>query len=193
MKKLIVALLLLISCSSFAQQVYTSSGKAVNARKQQKRDKGFDTDKLIFGGWFGAQFGTVTSVNISPIVGYKISERFAAGIGVGYQYFNYKDNYEKDNVLQLSVWGRYKITDQIFAHVEPQNIIASYKIDAPNGYYDKGQISYNKFLVGGGYRTPITERSSFTIMLLYDVLQDVNNPNPNKAAITPMMGFNIGF
>ena len=188
MKKLVVTLLLFLSNYSFAQQVYTSSGKAVNARKQQKRDKGFDTDKLIYGGWLSLQFGDVTNVYVPITVGYKLTDKFAAGIGVGYQYTKYKIEDEKQNTVSLSAWARYKITDQIFAHIEPQMFNVSYK-----GYGYSGNLTYNTFLVGGGYKTPISERLSLVIMLLYDILQDVNNPNPNKANITPMMGFNIGF
>lgn len=188
MKKLVVTLLLFLSYSSFAQQVYTSSGKAVNARKQQKRDKGFDTDKLIYGGWLGLQFGDVTNVYVPITVGYKLTDKFAAGIGVGYQYTKYKIKDEKQNTVSLSAWARYKITDQIFVHIEPQMFNVTQK-----AYGDTYKFSYNTFLVGGGYRTPITERASVSLMLLYDVLQDANNPNPNKENITPIMGFNIGF
>jgi len=47
------------------------------------------TDKLTFGGNFGATFGTVTYVNLSPQVGYKVTERFIPGISATYIY--YKD------------------------------------------------------------------------------------------------------
>jgi hypothetical protein len=190
MKKTLLILALLANISAFAQEVYTSSGKPVNARKQQQKEKGFDRDKLIFGGWFGAQFGTVTSLNISPIIGYKLSDKFSAGVGVGYRYDKYKNYYGQGlnltyHAMQLSAWARYLITDEIFAHVEPQHF--QYTVTEPT----KETISVPVLLVGAGYKTPMSARSSFVIMLLYDVLQDQNSPYGTN--ITPMMGFNVGF
>lgn len=187
MKKLVLVMMLFFSNYSFAQQVYTSSGKPATIRKQQ-RDKGFNPDNMVYGGWLSLQFGDVTNVYVPLTVGYKLTEKFASGIGIGYQYTNYKIEDEKQNTISFSAWARYKITDQIFVHVEPQTFHVSYK-----GYGYSGSLNYNTFLVGGGYRTPVTERASISLMLLYDVLQEVNNPNPNKANIIPMMGFNIGF
>ena len=46
-------------------------------------------DDIFLGGNVGATFGTVTLVNISPMIGYKFTDRTIAGISLTYQY--YKD------------------------------------------------------------------------------------------------------
>lgn len=192
-----------------AQEVYTSSGRR-NGYKQ-KKDNGFDASKLIFGGGLGLSFGNVTSISVSPVVGYRITDNFSAGIGIGYQYFRVKDFFElynaknnqyqyydyKSSVYSGSVWARYLIWDNIFAHAEYQHNILrfhDYKYD-PGGSGDivsfKTDYTVPCLLVGGGYRQPITENSSLVIMILYDVLQDKYSPYRNT--VDYRIGFNIGF
>jgi hypothetical protein len=49
-------------------------------------------DKLYFGGGLGFSGNSSwVTFSISPIVGYKITERLSAGVGISYQYTNYKD------------------------------------------------------------------------------------------------------
>lgn len=192
-----------------AQEVYNSSGR--RGGYKQEKNKGFDASRLIYGGGLGLSFGTVTSISVSPIVGYRITDNFSAGIGLGYQYFRVKDFFElynaKNNQYQYydyktsaysgSVWARYLIWENIFAHAEYQHNIFrfhDYQYD-PAGSGDivsfKTDITVPCLLVGGGYRQPITENSSFVIMILYDVLQDKYSPYRNT--VDYRIGFNIGF
>lgn len=93
--KYIVSVLMLCLGISFAnaQEVYTSSGRNVHAKKE-KKVTGFDPSRLIIGGGIIASFGTgYTDAGISPIVGYAITDHFAAGIGIGYEYFSIQNAY----------------------------------------------------------------------------------------------------
>ena len=56
---------------------------------QFEQDKPSFKDRLFFGGGFGLTVGSVTHVDISPMVGYRITDRFSAGIGLSYQYYKY--------------------------------------------------------------------------------------------------------
>src|SRR5687768_12934957 len=51
--------------------------------------------KLTFGGNFGAQFGQVTFVDVSPLVGYRATDKLTVGIGGTYNFldFRYTDQY----------------------------------------------------------------------------------------------------
>lgn len=62
-------------------------------------------DRIVVGGNLGAQFGSSTYIEVSPIVGYKVTDKFTAGIGFSYQYFseNYNDPYFVD--YKASVYG----------------------------------------------------------------------------------------
>ena len=66
----LASILLFISSSSFAQK---------------------NTDsKFYWGGNLGLMFGTYTIIDISPEVGYKVTERFHVGTGLTYTYYKYK-------------------------------------------------------------------------------------------------------
>src|SRR4051812_19850474 len=96
MKKIIIMLVAcLFFASSYAQEVYNSSGR-IKPRKQ-KKETGFSTDRLIFGGAGGLSFGDVTSIYIAPLVGYKLTDRFAAGVSFGYNYLRAKTPYTNLN------------------------------------------------------------------------------------------------
>src|SRR6476619_3158049 len=74
------------------------------AQEDPEPKKGFDKDKLFFGGNFGLSFGDYTLINISPQIGYRFNKWIAAGTGLNfiyssirYRYYpsidDYKNNY----------------------------------------------------------------------------------------------------
>jgi len=100
-KRLLIVLLSILAISAFAQD-------------EEEGQKGFDKNKLFFGGTFGASFGSYTFVNVSPQVGYRFNKFFAAGAGVNFIYssvkydygsaaLNYKNEY---GVVGLNIFGR---------------------------------------------------------------------------------------
>ena len=70
-------LLILLSAFQINAQTLTESDEPT---KKPKKD--FDIlDKLVLGGSFGAAFGDITFIDISPTVGYLVSDNFLLGIG----------------------------------------------------------------------------------------------------------------
>ncbi len=211
MKRLLVVILICIGFSASSQEVYTSSGKPANARKRQQEEKGFDASKLIFGGGLALGFGTVTNLGISPVVGYRITDNFAAGISLGYQYNRiknfwsiqdpvtgaYKNIHYKASILSGGVWTRYVVWQNIFAHAEYEHNLLTYNEPAydQNGSGNivekKTKLDAPALLLGGGFRQPMTENSSFVISALYDVLQHEYSPYGNQLFFR--FGFNVGF
>lgn len=216
MKQILTFLLLslfFVGAASAQEEVYSSSGKPLNrTKKNVKDDRLIDPSRIIVGGWglFGIGSG-VTNVGITPILGYRITENFSAGIGFGYQYLRIKDYFlvytgissSESRPLNAhfyspSVWARHVIWSNIFAHAEYEHNISSYK-EHTNDFtqYPPPPLTINKtvnvpcLLLGGGLRQPVGERSSFVFMALYDVLQNVNSPYHNTIAIR--VGFNFGF
>lgn len=213
MKKLLIIILLqAFTFSIFAQDVYTSSGRSANAKKKQEK-KGFDPSRLIIGGGLGLAFGNVTNISVSPIVGYRLTERLAAGVGLGYQYVRIKDYWVitdlqtaqdrfypyKASIYSASVWTRFVVWNNLFLHAEYEHNFMSFKeydydynVSYPYPIVDKN-VNYNapSVLLGAGYRAPVSPRASFTVMALYDVLQDKYSPYQNS--IFFRFGFNVGF
>jgi hypothetical protein len=175
--------------------------------------KGFDKDKLIFGGGLGLSFGDVTSIAVAPTIGYRITDDFAAGIGLGFQYYRVKDFFEvyngtgyeyfplKSTFFYPSVWARYVVFRNFFVHTEFEYDLQHFKVyDAyidPNtglfGAPTSHSIDYKSpaLLVGAGIRQPISDRASFVLIALYDVIQNKYSPYRNR--IDFRIGLNIGF
>ena len=206
-----LSLLLLIlfstAATTFAQRVYTSSGKPAKAQKNNSAEsKGFDPDRLVFGGGLSAGFGTYTNIGISPIVGYRITDHFMAGVGLGYQYFRvrnglvnpqggYQDS--KLNVFTPSVWARYAFLENFFAQAEYEYNAITYNDLAfdPNGSGNvitvNRKVSVPAVLVGGGLRQRITDRSSLLLTVLFNVYKSDIQIYPNGPIFR--VGFNVGY
>ena len=225
MKRTVLGLLLCLAyITTQAQEIYNSSGRAGKPKyRENAQKKGFDAKRLIFGGGlgFGAGSGTL-AFSISPIVGYRITDNFAAGISLGYQYYKAKDvipvlnyqtaNYDyydyKSTTVSTGAWLRYIIWENIFLHAEYEHNFLSYKdyYSDYNGVYTE-KVRYNIpcLLLGGGYRQPVGDHLSFVIMGLYDVLQNIphntiTDAAGNKYSLSPYanrvdirIGVNIGF
>lgn len=204
MKRLTLILLtILLGTAAQSQQVYNSSGGNKYTKKKKQDAKGFDPQKLIIGGGLGLGFGTVTTVNVSPIVGYRFTEKFAAGVGIGYNYVKSKNffrygnqNFDyKASIYSASAWGRYLVFNNVFAQVEyEQNFIhfSDYEFDNV-GNIREVKVKYNApaLLVGAGLRQPVSDRASLTVMVLYDVIQ--NKYSPYYGVPVYRVGFNVGF
>ncbi len=145
----------------------------------------FDPSKIYYGGNIGLQFGTITLFDFSPLAGYKITEKFSAGLGMTYLYYSYKDQYIdfNTNVYGGRVFGRFYPTETLFLHSEYEMLNME--------TFDKFQSRTNvpSLMVGGGYRQPLGENSGAIIMILYNLLEGPYTPYTNPII---RMGFTVG-
>ena len=166
-------------------------------------------DRLFFGGNLGLMAGgSYTDIEVSPTVGYYITPRLSAGIGITYEYYNNRyhwydtktGDYER---YETHVWGGRLFTNyviinnmndwiplglnfRIFAHAEYEALS-----------YEKGFLSYgaqgreilHSFLVGGGLRFPMGKRSSMNLTVLWNLNSSLNNIYGSGPIIR--MGFNF--
>lgn len=134
----------------------------------------FDPARLTYGGNFGATFGTVTYVDISPLIGYHITDELISGVGLTYIY--YRQRFSPTFVYQTNLYGgrifsQYSILPNVFLHGE---------IEALNfDYYDflagENTRAWSVSpLAGVGYSQPLGNRGSIRIMALYAFSS--NNP-----------------
>lgn len=76
-------------------------------------------DRIFFGGDLGLQFGNLTYIDVSPLVGYKITDKLHAGIGPTYIYYKYKDAYLNANInLWWTCIWKILVMDNLFVHSE---------------------------------------------------------------------------
>ena len=147
-------------------------------------------DRLFYGGNVGLNFGTVTYIYLAPTIGYKITEEFGAGIGPSYSYL--KDKRYANYIYETDTYG-----GRIFAQyrVHPKAILyGEYEVinaEVPNLLQTKLiRTNIESILLGGGYVTPISDRSSFVIMGLWNF-----SPSQYSLYENPIIraGVNLGF
>ncbi|MEY2792143.1 MAG: hypothetical protein RJA76_135 [Bacteroidota bacterium] len=97
MKKWYVLFILLFTGFSYLSMAQDSVViKEEGAQEDLDREKDVSElsfrERLHFGGGIpGLSFGTYTSVGLSPMAGYQLSNNTIVGLGITYQYFSYKD------------------------------------------------------------------------------------------------------
>jgi len=139
-------------------------------------------DKIFVGGGLGAQFGDITSIELSPVVGYKLTERFHTGVGFTYRYFeDTRFNYST-NIYGGNLFGRFLITENIFAHAEYEALYGEWE-------FDREPYIINSVFLGGGFMQQFGN-SFATIMLLYNINDSAFNPYSNPIL---RLGFGVGF
>ena len=128
-------------------------------------------DRLYIGGNLGLMFGSTTLIELSPQVGYRLTERFIPGLGITYIYQNYRYNnirYE-NSVYGGSIFSKYFLTEKLFGHVEYEMLNVEF-IDLYLSQIDRKWIS--SFYIGGGYSQPIGQRGFAQVMILFELIQD---------------------
>lgn len=122
-------------------------------------------DRLFFGGGLGFSTDNVaTVISLSPIVGYMITQNLSAGVGVQYQYINYKFFDLSVNNYGGNIFTRYNI-NQFFGQIE-YNLM---NMEIPTTADSDVRVNVDRLLVGGGISQPLGSRARVNIVGFYDV------------------------
>ncbi|AEL26360.1 hypothetical protein [Cyclobacterium marinum] len=147
------------------------------------------SDRLYFGGNFSLQLGRITYIDISPLAGAMITEKYSAGVGATYQYYNNKNYIDgMSHVYGGRIFNRYNIFRQIFLHAEYESL----NLEVP--YLDSNnEVTYYREWVpalfgGAGYFVPFGVRGGMNIMALYNFSYDNKRSNYNEPYV-----FRVGF
>ncbi|KQS32861.1 hypothetical protein [Dyadobacter sp. Leaf189] len=136
-------------------------------------------DRLRAGGGFGLSLGTFTNINLSPMVGYELTEKLVAGVGVTYMFFKqrYFDSYSYYGGKGFFMYNVIKPVNLI-AELEPLNVV---------GNYQKRQWIVSPML-GAAYSVPtggrIAKAVHFTLLYNLNYYNQVDNSAGPAAAIT---------
>ena len=144
-------------------------------------------DKVYGGGGLGLQFGQVTFINIAPVVGYKFTPRYSAGIGIEYIYFGYKPapslpTYSQ-NIYGGNVFNRFLVTDFLFLHAEYEVLNSNW-----DTYFADKRFWIENYWVGGGLRQQVGN-SSMYLMVLKNLADNKYSPFPDPQI---RIGINLG-
>ena len=112
-------------------------------------------------------------MDASPFVGYRLTQKYSAGIGAKYIYRGFPEQNINLSYYGGNLFSRYQLTRNFLAHVEYELL----------NVYETRPISLNfgertlasMFYIGGAYSTSIGGNATVQIMLLYDLINDYND------------------
>jgi hypothetical protein len=207
MKKLFqLSLMILVLLFAFSNDTYAQRSK--KKKKKSTTDQYFDESgslktKLWYGGGFtlgysGGTFERFFQIGISPMVGYKITDKLSAGPRVSFVYTNYRVQFGNDVLTanpvswDAGVFARYRIIPMIFAQIEYQfeNDIQGFDLNSGNEL-ETIRRKRSNFLAGLGYTT-----SSAGSLLGWEILLLYNTTLPQNVLESPFiirMGLTYNF
>ena len=135
-------------------------------------------DKVYFGGDVQLQFGTISVINISPVMGYKVTETTSFGIGPVYERYS-------NGISSTQVYGGRLIAKQILGEVfigqaEYEDLVIK----------SNTKSRLQRFLVGGGYREHLGGNIYAQLIFLWDVTH--TNKSYNSSPLVYRGGITIG-
>lgn len=148
-------------------------------------------ERLYFGGNFGLQFGTITNIEVSPILGYRVTDDFSAGLGVTYIYYKFDGNgiNFESNIYGGRAFARQRLTDQFFLHGEYESLNLEFYDPFENAIIREWVPG---MFLGGGFFQPIGRNAGFSAMALYNVIYD-DFKSPYNSPLVIRAGFTVGF
>lgn len=170
------------------------------AQRSKKKKKKTETDEYFDEGgswkhklWYGTgvnlnysgnNFRKVFTFGLSPMVGYKITDKFSVGPRIALTYSNYKFDTPSGVInsspvsWDVGVFSRYKILPFIFSHIEYQyenaaifrtNNAGDLLLDPMTNKLIIDRKKRNNFLAGLGYSSAGGGLFGYEILALYNV------------------------
>lgn len=134
------------------------------------------SQRLFFGGNLGLQFGTITDIQVAPVIGVWLLPRLAVAIGPDYRYYKYQNDrtaiYGGKSYMQFVVIKNINTflpigaNTGVFLHIEDEllSLKSSFWKNPP---VFSERFNINTVLGGGGISQQIGRRSSMDLTLLW--------------------------
>lgn len=162
---------------------------------QEMDEKPSFKDRMFTGGGLGMSFSSYSDyLSVSPLIGFKITNKLATGIGFQYRYTNYKTVSPRvsTNDYGASPFVRYNVYNPIFLHTEYEYLNYQF-INAG----EKLRKSYGSLMTGGGLFQPFGGRAGLFILALYNLTyRNPNSPYDYSPYSSPWVlraGVTVGF
>lgn len=184
-----------------ANQEQTTSPTPNNQPQKQKPKKERPSElsemnfwqRLTFGGNFGfAGFGNdVLTADVSPLVGYRASEKVTVGLAGSYTYYRVRFRVNGQNLVSESnfygarAFAQYFFIPEIFAMVDLEGLNGRFFDNSQDVFRRDWQFSP---LVGAGLRQSFSNRGGFFFALLYNL-----NYNPDTSFRNTPWVSRVGF
>jgi hypothetical protein len=156
--------------------ILTTSLSAVSAQSVREEAPPLK-ERLFFGGNIGLQFGTITDIQVAPVVGLWVLPRLAVALGPDYHFFKYQN-------LQTNIYGGKAYMEfvifqninkfipmgsntGIFIHIEDELLSLESAFWKEQNTYTSERFYINTILAGPGLSQQIGRRASLNIMFLW--------------------------
>jgi len=148
-------------------------------------------DRLWFGGGLNFGLGTVTAIQVDPVIGYKADKKGRYSVGLGFSYWYYRDNRFSPpfsfSSVGYRVFNRFRVIPPLFLHAEFLHLNRPlYNINLEQ----TRSTWVPHLLVGAGYMQRVGGNSSIYLQVLYEVLQHPNSVYRGLAG--PILGGGVG-
>ena len=157
--------LLMLSLAAQAQ----NDSLYVRRQNQLPAQKPSFFEKVTLGGNFGLSLGNPMQINISPLFGYRFTNKFVAGAGPSFIYTRIKAYGQKieNSVLGGRLFAQYTLFQNFAARGEYEYLSIQYPVFNGTDYTKQREWVSNPML-GASYIIPIGKKSSFGITALYN-------------------------
>jgi hypothetical protein len=173
--------------NAFAQQTDTTAVLKTQPPPPPPKQSAPIENRVYYGGIVGLSFGDYFRISLEPYVGYKLTPKASVGGKIRYEYIEDKRYEEKLTSSNYggSIFTRYRLIPQIYAHGEFAYMSYKYKISERES--DRSWVPF--LLLGGGLVQRAGARTSLYVEVLWDVLQDDNSPYDSS---TPFVSIGVG-
>lgn len=165
------------------------------------------SDRIFYGGSLGLTIGSrITQFDIVPMVGMWILPQWSTGFGGRYTYRKERFSFVNGTTepFKTHIWGVSGFTQilpipdfhetfginlhgGIILHGEYEGLYIDRRMIDFNSNEGRGWV--NMYLVGGGWRQRIGDRSAINILVLWDLTNNRYSPYTSN----PILRFNISF
>lgn len=186
MKRRLTFIAVLIIFVSFTIEAQYKPKSSRQSKSSYNKSEGFSFDRLYFGGGGGFSGGTdFINLSVSPLIGYKITEQFSAGLQITYQYVKIIDT--RINNYGGGPFLRYNFSDKLFGYTEYEYLNF--------GFQTRGEIqreSFNSWFAGIGYSEAVGDKAAVNILVLYNLLYSDGGNSPYQSPLVIRGGLTFG-
>lgn len=140
--------------------------------------------RIYFGGTIGAQFGSYTFIDFSPMMGIKLNKVVSFGAQSTFQYLSYNSQNYSSNILGISGFTRVKVYSELFFQAEYGVVNGNFNL------VDEKRETLTNFLIGAGYSYVLDQHFKMYGTVLFNVLQTPYHPYQNPLI---RVGFSYNF
>jgi hypothetical protein len=188
--------MLVFAMALYSLALFCQVEESIPLQGQEKEKLSF-SQRLVFGGDIGLSFGSITYIKLAPIVGYRITDRFTAGLGPIYIYEKYRDYHLETSTYGGKVAASFTIIKatnlpkainlgDIALHAENE-VVNVEKYDPYLGQFSN-RVWIDNLLLGAGITQSLGGKFAVSIFILWDVTQNPYSPYSN-----PIFKFGFSF